>query len=180
MNALTCWLDCLGLQLGKIHFKVTRLEAPHLSTFITWFPQNGVKALKIHPCRLRGLASFSVCLAAFSCMRTPSAELLETNSVCYPGAKQTGFVCLGFSVVFIVGREQDRAANTLLLGGDKPLYQGNCPSDRSLRQGMNPRSQAGRSRCRGGVQWVRTAGAKTYNSRPLTKRDKRVSVAWVC
>lgn len=41
----------------------------------------------------------------------------------------------GFPVVFIVGREKDRAANTLLFGGDKPLYRGNCPSDRSLTKG---------------------------------------------
>lgn len=51
------------------------------------------------------------------------------------------FFVLGFFVVLIMGREQDRAVNPLLFASDKPSYQGNCLWDHSLMQGMNPWSE---------------------------------------
>lgn len=136
-----------------------------------------MKVFKIQHFQLRRLASFSVCLAAFSCIRIPPAELPGIYLVCYTSTKP---IYLGIFLFVFCWKGVGQSSKSSAFWWWQAVISGQLSARHSVTQGMNPWSQVWCSCCWEGVQCdvsqMLTGSPDSYNSWPLMKREKRVYV----
>lgn len=170
------WLNCLGFQLG---IKAIRLEASHYLHSQLSFHRMGWTDLKSPLLTERSCFLFSVpcCLlqhVCYSCWAFGSKIILlqqqKANRIFLLFVHL--LVCLGFVLLWKGSRTEQQIHQPFQWW--EAINEGSC-----LWGGMNPWSPAGHS-CWGVFKrQVLTGSIETYNSQPLTKREKRVSVMWV-